>query len=256
MQLNKEGIYTIPIIITDKNNTNLKKEVNVVFDIKRGITISGTITDSARVPNAIEDSYIVFKNKNEADKYSSYCTAHMYNGNYEANILPGTYNVTTYLDEEVEARKLYYEQTFTETKGGCNYSLPLYKVSIDSVDGFRNYSSWKDTNGTRYGYGDALYVKPGNYTLQSLADDWWNGVTTYQINCSVSNDAVSVKPSKVSGVISDNGTINEGEIVNGAVSKKRYAVYSFTPSEDGTYKFKKFGFLYRHIYEDIRYNSK
>ncbi len=167
------GDYTVTIHAVDIKNPALVCDFPITIHVKQGVSIVGMVKDAAG--NAIPNANIYYTNKNRADRYltSSYVTTDK-NGAYSATVSGGTYDIeASYQDysnysENAKAVNYLYKQDLTVSKSGFDISLPLYKVILVTSNKDVNISNceWY-CNHEKMGSGENLYLKAGNYTLES-----------------------------------------------------------------------------------------
>lgn len=189
------GNYTVTLHVVDRNNAALACDIPVVIHVAQGVSIVGMVKDAAG--NAIPNAEISYDNKNRADRYMTYTsTTTDKDGAYSATVSAGTYDIeASYNDDSdysdnAKAVNYLYKQDLSVSKSGFDITLPLYKVALVTND--KNISlsnvTWY-SNHERLGYGANIYLKAGNYALESgetsyYGDtthtgtyDWFNGGT-------------------------------------------------------------------------------
>ena len=193
--IQKPGDYTVKVRATDEEDASRYCDIDVVLHVAQGITVEGSVKDAQG--NAIKDATINFTNKNRADRYfTSYpFTINQDTGKYSAVVSSGVYDITAsrYAASEAgKATEYVYNQSLTADNRDFNVSLPLYKVEFSSSDNtiqndLKN-RSWY-LNNDAIGSGSEIYVKAGNYNLETdtfietgvptetEAGDWFNGYT-------------------------------------------------------------------------------
>ena len=202
------GTYTVTVRVVSKKDSSKYADVNVVFNIKQGITVGGALKDA--LGNPMASGYIGFTNKDRASRYCSYVVARFDedSSTYSALVDPGVYDVEAYYgfnikgdvyddnyyeagtsDEYTLSRKYLYSQPLMTTGTGYDVQLDnLYKVAV-TVPDYDYYLTLYNNNvpvGKVYRSG-IIYLKNGTYTLESKALDqdgkdvadpnnsWFNG---------------------------------------------------------------------------------
>ena len=260
------GVYTIVVRITDAKDASLTTDINVVWNVKQGIMISGTLKDAQGNPMTRGSISFVPQNRG-----SQYITRNIWpyiepaDGSYCVVLEEGTYNVFASNDNNISAecaqsQTELYSQTFITSLTGYDIQLnDLYTVDL-ACEGTKIdfYTRWY-VNQEYVGSGSTLYLKPGTYTLESsqvgsqtLSEEgnWWNGLTKFYIPISLVG-AVTVANSRVATSVSrkyadsqeteiwpaakdttDSVKLNESVRLFG----KDPCAFKFIPSESGIYK--------------------
>ena len=210
------GTYSAVVRVTDYNNAALYCDISCVFYVAQGITIGGCIKDAQGNPIPYGD--VDFTNKNRSDRYCRYESASAdEKGIYSATVVPGTYDMAvgrSYASDAATGTYYAVNQVLNATRSGFDFTLPLYKVSL--VTGDDNISLNRDwyINDEYAGYGSALYLKAGSYTLESNGNGaatttsnggWFDGTTVtstytpmkYRASVNIVNAAVQAGVVKV-----------------------------------------------------------
>lgn len=258
------GTYNITVRATDSNSNTC--DIIVVWNVKQGISVGGCLKDAQGNPMAEGD--IRFTNKDRAAKYTPYGYGYpnLETSTYSAILEPGTYDICAQYnsDGDLECAKsttYLYAQSLTVSQTGYDIQFgDLYKVALVSNESTGNYfGSWYIDN-QNVGYGSTLYLKAGNYTIDSGSNptsetsgtpDWFNGWTRTTTKTKLSatfaivNAAVQATVSKVAvgapettDIPGAKNTTNTITSISGEydLSNSIYHAYKFTPSETAKYK--------------------
>lgn len=273
-KISAPGNYNVVVRATDDKKRTC--DVTIPIYVSQGIAVAGLVKDASG--NPMPNASIVFTNKNRADRF---CRTGYYstdkNGSYSATISAGSYDIAAsyHNDEEycdnAKATRYLYKQDLSATRSGFDVSLPLYKVVLVSADAEKypltssdgySYYGWYSNN-EYLGSGDTLYLKNGNYTIETKEQeddvnsqktgDWFNGQVetrtygTYKLagSAAVNGAAAQVSVSKVPGTAKTDTvtmpaakdttykvTVDERKYLDDA---GRYYAYSFTPDTTGQY---------------------
>lgn len=271
------GNYDVAVRVFDANDSNKYCDVIVPFRIAQGITMSGKIKDAQGNDFSMySDVSITFSNKDKANRYCAYERAYFGEGSYKTVIAPGNYDIEVsynpgdYDDEasvSARASKYFYNQPLTVSQTGFDVHLPLYKVVLSSAknadgsDAVNVTRSWY-YNHEYVGYGPNIYLKAGNYRLETsewtedvstTTGDWFNGgsVSTIYTNVYgvadvnltnggtqavanlVRNQVPQTRTVAWNGVKFQSDTINLDEWYS---IKSPYYSYKYIPAVSGTYK--------------------
>lgn len=273
-KISAPGNYNVVMRATDDKKRTC--DVTIPIYVSQGIAVAGLVKDASG--NPMPNASIVFTNKNRADRF---CRTGYYstdkNGSYSATISAGSYDIAAsyHNDEEysdnAKATRYLYKQDLSATRSGFDVSLPLYKVVLVSADAEKypltsssgySYYDWYSNHGY-LGSGDTLYLKNGNYTIETKEQeddvnsqktgDWFNGQVetktygTYKLvgSAAVNGAAAQVSVSKVPGTAkTDTVTMPAAKDTPYEVTVEerkdldeagRYYAYSFTPSITGIY---------------------
>ena len=235
-RLYEAGNYNISIKVTDANNASLTTTYVFKVSILQGITITGTIKDLKG--NAIKDynSDIIFENKDKGNRYLQGCYAYTNsNGEYKANVVPGTYNVNvTNFNTMSETSTVNLTTART-----LDLKLPVYTITVKSNNSDIPLSSsaeWKSDNAEddAYGTGDKVYLKPGTYRLHA---SWKTGLSNVaaQLNITVTANTTSATASVTASTMVAGTIVAEQPVavsLNGTTK-----AYTFVPKQSGTYYF-------------------
>lgn len=245
------GDYNVTVRATDKNNPALFSDAVITIHVAQGVTIAGMIKDASG--NAIPYADMTFEKKNRADRfgsvYSYFSTDE--NGTYSALVSAGTYDIAaSYHNDDddnysdnAKAVNYLYKQDLGVSRSGFDINLPLYKVTLVSADQSNVSGSWY-ANHEYMGYGNILYVKAGNYSLEtremssdeqySTVGDWFNGrTTTYTSNKYKYTATANVASAAVQAVVNKTvlGTVANETYTYPAAKDTTYTAYA----DDDTY---------------------
>ena len=220
------GTYTVTVRAMSSYRSTQYADVNVVFHVKQGIVIGGSLKDAQG--NVMTNGDVIFENN---DRASLYCTSaeasyNYENSTYSAVVEPGVYDVTAshsfYPNAEASrdytsSIKHLYAQSFMATSTGYDIQLDdIYKVDV-LVPDYKGNIYWSQ-NGIYLASTTTIYLKNGTYSLRSdeikdkdsaittTTGDWFSGIVTtktypqpyrYTATFTVNGAAVSVTATKV-----------------------------------------------------------
>lgn len=269
------GQYNVVVRVSDILDDTKRYDVVVPYTIAQGISVGGAITDAMgnKIASGVE---IEFKNKNKANRYpiDTSASPDYETGVYSAVLVAGTYDITASYSggasDHVNATRYLYNQSLATTQTGFDIQLPLYKVMFTGMDDNKSATWYYDHESM--GRGDTIYVKAGNYALET--SEWtiretdettgtsaWN-TYKYEASVSVVNTGVQVgavkklvdsKPAPTPAApnpgagLDVRGTVQIGVQNVYAVSgsddndESRYTYYSFIAPTTGYYYFWSIG---------------
>lgn len=260
------GVYTVVVRVTDAADASRAVDVNVVWNVKQGISVGGCVKDAQG--NPMKSATVYFENKDRASRYCTEQYASMVYGTstYSAILEPGVYDIRAYYnggDAECSNSTTYlYSQSLTATQTGYDIQLKdLYKVTLATSDSSLDIDRTWYVNHESVGYDSTLYLKPGTYALEtsevtssstvvSQTGDWWNGQTTvyapYKLAAAVTvvNAAVQVPVTKVASGVTTTVTRPAAKETSDTISVGEYEwlyysdsyAFRFIPSESGQYE--------------------
>jgi hypothetical protein len=226
----KKGTYTVKVKATDQSDSSISFVADVVIHVEKAITVTGTIKDANG--NGMPYDEVSFENKDKSSRYGTSFSTYAWdwtdditnkydeNGNYtteykaalkskqsgvyKVRIPAGTYDVTvnySAYNDNSGAEADQYKKTFSADTANCDFTLPLYKVTITGDSGKEiwpgySYRSWSIQKGESLQVntpiaakeGDAdyntawVYLKAGAYTLETakFSDNYdYKSTTTY-----------------------------------------------------------------------------
>lgn len=231
LTISSAGTYTVPVVITDKENPERKTTAKVVLSLVEGRTISGIVKDANG--NIMQSAYVSIKNKNKSDRFLTSTYAYTDSkGNYSVTLPDGNYQIYSKYGNTISSIQTL---RVSESKSGIDFTLPLYMVTVQSNDiDAGNFGTWKSQDGTSYNSGNKLFLPTGTYTLTSTATAAMIKYTgTIKVTVKASPVTVTAAVTQESLI---KGIVTAGEPLQVVLSDS-YKYYTFVPDKTGTYSF-------------------
>ncbi len=248
------GRYNVAYSVTDKGNAKIKSNGSLAVTAVNGVKITGKVVAGDNTVITGADVSATFRDESRA-YYSTSCSAYtQYENDAENKMVKGYYYLTVYPSKvyNITAEANGVERGVVNYNPGTanhtlNFTLPVYKVTLNVPAGLDLTGDGlyiKGTEGSKYVYGNSVYLKKGTYVINTTRDittgtgfnertDEYKIAAKFTVN---GNMAVNVSVAKTGNgynKYSIDGTLTVG--TESQVYRNEY--YYFTPTEDGQYTF-------------------
>ncbi len=228
----KPGTYNIPIKVTDAEDDSIYTTLDwkaVITDTKK-VTVNPLLADDSKLNDEELHVFFLPGGAASADEYISLNEV----GGGSTYLPKGTYQVFYYYGELKSAAM--YQKTITVEDENITLDLvfPVYKVNITCE---KESAVWHDENGAYVGSGNTVYLPEGKHTLRYVYSTGPDYGTVYE----AAVETGSGKPNAVT-ITGKEGTglsekLTAGTPISVKLSYKGRAVFTFTPTESGSYTF-------------------
>lgn len=233
--ISEPGNYNVTIEVTDFNYSSLKAVVTFEIEIKEMKKISGKIVDINGQP--MSNVEVKAASKNLPETYIA-TTNTDENGNYTIYVEDGIYDICAYAGN---IRRYSFSKEISTGPITVDISMPLYKVTLLSDSDVITpsvFGKWYDNEDNYIGTGNILYLKKGEYKLNS-SGDVFGGTYTATLSANITNSC-----EVIANVTADIAEIT-GEVVEDVENKLTLSntetYYTFTAKETGIYTFQSMG---------------
>ena len=157
----KPGTYNGLFEVVDKHNASLQAYGTAKVVVAKAVKVTGKVTGKTGKP--IKDAYVYADATGDVENFES--SAYSNNqGVYNLFVAPGQYDIACSRNHSIK----YAFKKSIKGSTTLNFQLNLYQVKIKSNNAkvvASTFDEWYDGNDDYMGYGDTVFLKPGNHSL-------------------------------------------------------------------------------------------